>query len=63
MNRLNLSKILYFLKFYMMKKKGKIKVSKKLKRGSYILKIKVRAAGTNLYKAKTTTVKVKIQVR
>ena len=45
------------------KKKGKIKVSKKLKRGSYILKIKVRAAGTNLYRAKTTTVKVKIQVR
>ena len=37
--------------------------AKNPKTGSYILKIKVRAAGTNLYKAKTTTVKVKIQVR
>ncbi|MBR1751522.1 MAG: Ig-like domain-containing protein, partial [Ruminococcus sp.] len=45
------------------KKTGKITVKKGLKKGTYKVKIKVRAAGNTVYKAKTKTVTVKVKVK
>jgi hypothetical protein len=45
------------------KKTGKITVKKGLKKGTYKVKIKVKAAGTTTYKALTKTVTVTIKVR
>ena len=45
------------------KKTGKITVKKGLKKGTYKLKIKVKAAGNSAYTAKTKTVTVKIKVK
>lgn len=45
------------------KKTGKITVKKGLKKGTYKVKITVKAAGNSSYKSKTTTVTVKIKVK
>lgn len=45
------------------KKTGKITVKKGLKKGTYRVKIKVKAAGTTAYKAMTKTVTVTIKVK
>ena len=45
------------------KKTGKITIKKKLKKGTYKLKVKVKAAGNSKYKAATKTVTVKIKVK
>ncbi|MBR0457456.1 MAG: fibronectin type III domain-containing protein [Firmicutes bacterium] len=45
------------------KKTGKITVKKKTKKGTYKIKVKVKAAGTANYAAKTKTVQVKIRVK
>ena len=45
------------------KKTGSIKVKKGLKKGTYKVKIKVKAAGTTEYKAKTVTVTVKVVIK
>ena len=44
------------------KKTGKVTVKKGLKKGTYMVKVKVKAAGTSNYKAKTKTVTFKIKV-
>ena len=44
-------------------KNGKITVKKGLKKGTYKVKVKVRAAGNSKYKALTKTVTFKIRVR
>lgn len=44
-------------------KSGKITVKKKLKKGTYNVKVKVKAAGNSNYKAATKTVNVRIKVR
>ena len=44
------------------KKTGKITVKKKTKKGTYTIKVKVTAAGTKDYKAKSKTVKVTVKV-
>lgn len=44
-------------------KAGKITVKKKLKKGQYIVSVKVKAAGNGIYKAKSKTVKIKIIVK
>ncbi|MDO4859953.1 MAG: Ig-like domain-containing protein [Bacillota bacterium] len=44
-------------------KNGKITLKKGLKKGTYKVKVKVRAAGNKYFKAKTRTVTVKIVVR
>ena len=52
-----------FKKYFAVNKKtGNITVKKGLKKGTYTLKIKVRAAGTANYKARTKTVKCKVNV-
>ena len=45
------------------KKTGKITVKKGTKKGAYKLKIRVKAAGTALYKAGSKTVTVKVRVK
>ena len=45
------------------KKSGSIKVKKGLKKGTYKVKIKVKAAGTTEYKSKTVTVTVKVVIK
>ena len=45
------------------KKTGKITVRKKLKKGTYKLKVKVKAAGNSRYKSVTKKVTVKIKVK
>lgn len=45
------------------KKTGKITVKKGLKKKTYKLKVRIKAAGTGNYKAKTSTVTVNIRVR
>ncbi len=45
------------------KKTGKVTIKKGLKKGTYTIKIKVKAAGNDKYKAATKTVKVKIKVK
>ena len=52
-----------YKKYFKVSKKGKITVKKKLKKGTYKLKIKVKAAGNSAYLAKTKTVTVKIKVK
>ncbi len=49
--------------FKVNKKTGKITVKKGLKKGTYRVKIKVKAAGTTAYKAMTKTVTVTIKVK
>ena len=49
--------------FKVSKKTGKITVKKGLKKGTYKLKIKVRAAGDYSYKARTRTASVTIKVK
>ncbi|MBQ2677766.1 MAG: leucine-rich repeat domain-containing protein [Firmicutes bacterium] len=44
------------------KKTGKVTVKKGIKKGTYTVKVKVRAAGTKNYKARTRTVTFKIKV-
>ena len=44
-------------------KNGKITVKKGLKKGKYTIKVKVTAAGTRAYKAKSKTLTVKIRVK
>jgi len=48
--------------FKVNKKNGKITIKKKLKRGTYKLKIKVTAAGNASYKPGSKTITVKIKV-
>ena len=50
-------------KFVINKKTGKITLKKGIKKGTYKFRIKVKAAGTNMYKAGTKTVTVKIRVK
>ena len=45
------------------KKTGKITVKKGLKKGTYKVKIKVKAAGDSTYKSKTVTVTVTIKIK
>ena len=45
------------------KKSGKITVKKKLKKGTYKIKMKVKAAGNSNYKALTKTVTFKVKVK
>jgi hypothetical protein len=45
------------------KKTGKLRVKKGIKRGTYTLKIKVKALGNSKYKAKATTVTSKIKIK
>ena len=45
------------------KKTGNITVKRGTSRGTYSIKVKVRAAGTSNYKAKTKTVTIKVRVR
>ncbi len=42
---------------------GKVTVKKRLKKGTYKVKVKVTAAGTNSYSAKTTVVQIKVKVK
>ena len=49
--------------FKVAKKSGKITVKKGLKKGTYKVKIKVTAAGTANYKARTRSVTVPIKVK
>ena len=42
---------------------GKVTVKKKLKKGTYKIKVKVTAAGNSNYKALTRTVTFKIKVK
>ena len=51
------------MKFVINKKTGKITLKKGIKKGTYKFRIKVKAAGTNMYKAGTKTVTVKIRVK
>lgn len=53
----------YTKKITVNKKKGTITVKKGVKRGKYIVYVKVRADGDNDYKSRTKTVKVRITVR
>lgn len=50
-------------KIIIAKKTGKVTVKKGLKKGTYKVKVKVKAAGTRNYKALTKTVKITIRVR
>ena len=50
-------------KFAVNKKNGKLTVKKGTKKGTYTLKIKVKAAGNKNYKAATKTVTVKVKVK
>lgn len=45
------------------KKTGRITVKKGLKKGTYKVKIKVRAAGTSKYRSGSKTVVVKVKVK
>ena len=45
------------------KKNGKVTIKKGLKKGTYKVKIKVRAAGNATHKAATRTVTIKIKVK
>ena len=49
--------------FVVNKKTGKVTIKKGTKRGTYTIKIKVRAAGTKTYKATTKTIKATIVVK
>jgi hypothetical protein len=53
----------YKKKFSINAKTGKITIKKGLKKGTYKVKIKVKAAGNSTYKAATKTVTVKIKVK
>ena len=50
-------------KFVINKKTGKITLKKGIKKGTYKFRIKVRAAGNKMYKARSKTVTVKIRVK
>ncbi len=50
-------------KFVINSKTGKITLKKGIKKGTYKFKIKVRDAGTKMYKAKAKTVTVKVSVK
>ncbi len=50
-------------KFVINKKNGRITIKKGVKKGTYRLKVRVRAAGNDSYKAKSKTVTVKIIVK
>lgn len=53
-----------FKKFFKIgRKSGNVKVRKGLKKGTYKLKVKVKAAGNKTYKAATKTVTLKIKVK
>ncbi len=53
-----------FKKYFKVNKKtGKITVRKKLKKGTYKVRVKITAAGTTAYKAKSQTVTVKVKVK
>ena len=45
------------------KKTGKVTIKKKLRKGTYKLKVKVKAAGTSKYKDATKKVTVNIKVK
>lgn len=60
---INKSKKKYYDKFKVNAKTGKITVKRGLKKGTYKLRIKVTAAGTDQYKAVAKTVKVTIRVK
>ena len=49
--------------FSIAKKTGKVTVKKGLKKGTYKVTVKVKAAGSKNYKAKTSTVTFSIRVR
>ena len=59
--RINKKKQRKYFKIH--KKTGTVSVKKGLKKGTYKLKIKVRAAGTAKYKARNKTVTVTVFVR
>ena len=50
-------------KYFTVAKSGKITVKKKLKKGTYKVKIMVTAAGSSTYKAAVKTVTVSIKVK
>ena len=52
-----------FKKYFKVAKSGKITVKKKLKKGTYKLKITVTAAGNDNYLSGSKTVTVKIKVK
>lgn len=53
-----------FKKYFTVDKKtGKIKVKKGLKKGTYTVKLKVKAAGSGDYKSATKTVTIKVKVK
>ena len=45
------------------RKTGKVTIKKKLKKGTYKVKVRVKAAGNNTYKAASRTISFIIKVR
>ena len=50
-------------KFVINKKTGKITLKKGIRKGTYKFRIRVKAAGNKMYKARSKTVTVKIRVK